>query len=314
MQKNNKILIFGKGQIGNMYYNYFSKKDYKVNLTGVDITNIKKVHQRVNLFKPNVVINCAAKTNLEWCEANKLHAFNVNVLGANNIASVCQEKDIHFIHLSSGCIFESKSPQDAKREEDKPSPAAFYSWTKVWAENLITSKKNLRYLILRPRQPVSSEVSEKNMLIKMLTFKMFVGENGGWNSGTVLEDMMGITEKMISKQITGIFHVANMGWTTPYKIAVLLKKHINPQMKFKKISHAQLDKITPTKRVATVLNVDKLKTIGITPENYEKRLEETIILLRDNLKKPKSKKILENTLLTSKQRTQTSVDWAHIFD
>lgn len=313
--KNNiKVLIFGRGQIGTMYSNFLSAKGYTCKLSNCDVTNYQHLKNEIVEFSPSVVINAAGKTNLEWCDANKLEAFNVNVLGADNIASLCEIYSIYFLHLSSGCIFESTTPDDAKSEDDQPHPAAFYSWTKVWAENLITSKKKLDYLILRPRQPVSSEVSEKNMLIKMLTFSKFVGEDGGWNSGTVLEDMMDISEKMISDRVTGIFHIANEGYTTPYDIALLLKKIINPKMSFQKISHKELDSITPVKRVATVLDISKLKSLGFKVRPYEERLEEIILKLRDNLTKDlKSKDIFEKTEITSKQRTTVSEDWKDIF-
>ncbi len=308
-----RFVIFGRGQIGSMYHDYFSKKGYSSYLSSADITKPEQVKRDVEKYKPSVIINAAAKTNLEWIEEHKLEAFNVNVLGADNIAQVCEDKKIFFLHLSSGCIFESKGPKDTKKERDQPNPAAFYSWTKVWAENLITARENLGYLILRPRQPVSSQVSEKNMLIKMLTFSKFVGDEGGWNSGTVLEDLMVITEKLLKKNVTGILHVANDGWMTPYKIALLLKKYINPNMKFEEISHKELDSMTPVKRVATVLDVSKLKSLGIKPKNYEERLEEIIIKLRDNLKSAGAGQILERTQATSRQRTRTSSDWKKIF-
>lgn len=312
-KSNLKFLIFGVGQIGTMYHNYFRKQGYTSYLSKADITKKDALEREIKERKPTVVINAAGKTNLEWVGENKLGAIDVNTLGTDNIAGICEREGIYFVHLSSGCIFESDSPKDAKKEDDKPRPRAFYSWTKVWGEDLIKARPKLKYLILRPRQPVSSEVSEKNMLIKMLTFSKFVGEKGGWNSGTVLEDMMWITEKLLKRNFTGVIHVANEGWTTPYKIALLLKKHINPSMKFEKITHAELDKMTPNKRVATVLDIGKLKSLGIKPKNYEERLEEIIILLKDNLRKAGALEILARTEKTTKQRSTTSEDWKKIF-
>jgi len=315
LDKNKKLkfLIFGRGQIGTMYHNYFVKKGYSSFLSAVDITRYSDIGKEVKKHLPDVIINCAAKTNLEWVDKNKPEAFKVNVLGADNLADICEKNNIYFLHFSSGCIFESFSPQDTKNEESKPNPAAFYSWTKVWSENLITVRKKLKYLIIRPRQPVSTEVSEKNMLVKMLTFSKFVGENGGWNSGTVLEDLMWITEKLVKKGTTGVIHVVNDGWTTPHKIGLLLKKYINPKMQFEEISHKELDKLTPVKRVAVVLDISKLKSLGIKPKNYEERLAEIIKQLKKNLKQKGALDILQKTEKTSKQRTVVSKDWKKLF-
>ncbi|MCK5460320.1 sugar nucleotide-binding protein, partial [Candidatus Parcubacteria bacterium] len=220
----NKILIFGNGQIGNFYNSYFSKQGIQSKITQADITDIEQVQKTIQKYNPTVVINTAAKTNLEWCGKNRLEAFSVNVLGADNIAQVCDDKKIYFIHFSSGCIFESKDENDEKSENSKPSPAAFYSWTKIWAEQLIQSNKskNFRFLILRPRQPISSQVSHKNMLMKLLTFVNFVDTP---NAGTVLEDLMDWTLKILKVKPIGILHAANQGWTTPYQIGLMLKKY-----------------------------------------------------------------------------------------
>lgn len=291
---NHKILIFGNGQMGNFYQRFFTEKDIPTEIASVDITNRNEVEVAVNAFNPTVVINCAAKTNLEWCGENKLETFNVNVLGADTIAQVCDSKNIYFIHLSSGCIFESKDGNDAKVETDEPHPAAFYSWTKVWAEEMIqfNKSKDFKYLILRPRQPVSTEVNYKNMLIKMLLFSKFVDTP---NTGTVIEDMMQWTLELIEKQVIGVVHVANEGWVTPYDIGLLIKKYILPELEPEKITKEELDRITPNRRVDTVLNVDKLKGLVSEVKSYKERLEEVIQQLAENIKHT-DKQVLEEEL------------------
>lgn len=278
-----KILIFGNGQMGNFYHSFFSSKGISSKIASVDITNISQVESAIEEYKPTVVINTAAKTNLEWCGENKLEAFNVNVLGADTIAKMCDKHNIYFIHLSSGCIFESKDAQDEKFEDSEPKPAAFYSWTKVWAEQMIQFNKStdFKYLILRPRQPVSTEVNSKNMLVKMLMFSKFVDTP---NTGTVIEDMMDWTLELIEKQVTGVLHVANEGWVTPYDIGLLIKKHILPRLEPEKITKEELDRLTPNRRVDTVLNVDKLKGLVSEVRSYKDSIEGVIIKLGKNIK------------------------------
>ncbi len=312
-----KILIFGNGQIGNFYKRYFEEIGWEVGIAeSVDITKKSQIAKAIEGFSPTVAINAAAKTNLEWCQENKLEAFEVNVLGADRLAQVCDEQGVRFVHLSSGCIFESKTAEDAKSEDSEPNPLSYYSWTKVWAENLIKWNKSpdFKYLILRPRQPVSAKVNHKNMLIKMLTFTKFVDTP---NSGTVLEDLMEWTKALLEKQVNGTYHVANPGWTTPYKIGLLLKKYINSDMQIEKISKDELDEMTPSTRVDTVLNVDKLRSLGIEPVAYEERLEEIIRQLGENIKsmdRETLKNELEKTVAQSKQRTVVNDVWQKLLD
>ncbi|MFZ2153535.1 MAG: sugar nucleotide-binding protein [Microgenomates group bacterium] len=308
-----KILIFGNGQIGHFYLDFFGKQGIESKIAvGVDITQKDQIEQVVAEYAPTVVINTAAKTSLEWCTLNRLETFNINVLGADNIAQVCDVNKIYFIHFSSGCIFESKDENDVKLETTIPNPAAFYSWSKVWAEQLIPCYKSADFkcLILRPRQPVSAQVSHKNMLIKLLTYTQFIDTA---NAGTVIEDLMNWTKILIEQRYTGVLHVANEGWSTPYRIAQLLQKHVLPSLPIEKITKAKLDTITPNKRVDTILNINKLKAIpGIVVESFEKRLEEIIIELATNLKtadKDLVNETLNSTAESSKQRAVTNDAW-----
>jgi dTDP-4-dehydrorhamnose reductase len=310
-----RILLFGNGQVGNFYFNYFNDKQISCKIAEIDICDSPQVKRSISRFRPTVVINTAAKTNLEWCFQNKLKAFEVNVLGADNIAQACDKRGIYFVHLSSGCIMESKDENDAKTEEDKPFPISYYSWTKVWSENLISfnKSKNFKYLILRPRQPVSSEISYKNMLLKLLTFTKFIDIP---NSGTVLEDLMLWTNKLIEKRVSGVVHVANEGWTTPYKIGLILKKHVLPSLPVNKISKEELNRLTPEKRVDTVLNVDKLKRIVGKVDTYQERVEEIIIQLSKNFESENPKLIREQlgkTVAQSKTRTTVNNNWKELF-
>ncbi len=301
-----KILIFGNGQIANFYLDHYKNTDVEAKIAaGSDITDFEQVDEAVEEFAPDVVINTAAKTNLEWCGNNRLEAFNANVLGAGVIAKVCDQRKVYFVHYSSGCIFSSVDGKDAKTEESIPNPSSYYGWTKVWSEEMVTFERSadFKYLILRPRQPVSARVNSKNMLVKMLTFSKFVDTA---NSGTVIEDLMGWTDELIARDATGIYHVSNAGYTTPYQIGLMIKEFILPDLEPEKIAKAELDKMTPNTRVDTVLDVTKFEALGIKVKPYEERLREIVKELGENIKatdKDTLRRELEKTAEASRQRT-----------
>lgn len=310
-----KILIFGKGQIAGFYIDHY-KGVAETEIALADITDFSQVSQTIMSSKPDVVINTAAKTNLEWCGQNRLETFNVNVLGAGNIARACDEQGVYMVHFSSGCIFSSSDGRDAKTETDQPDPSSYYGWTKAWSEGYVMFERSPEFkcLILRPRQPISAQVNHKNMLVKMLTFSKFIDTP---NSGTVIEDLMHWSDQLITKRATGIYHVANSGWTTPYEIGLLIKKYILPNLEPEKISKSELDKLTPNTRVDTVLDVSKLEGLGIEVKPYIDRLPEIIEKLGQNITamdKLELQKQLEATATASKQRTVLNTTYESLWE
>ena len=279
-----KILIFGNGQLGNMYREFFNYYGDKVEISKADITNEEQVSKEIENFKPEVVINTAAKTNTDWCEENKIETFKVNTLGADTVAKTCLKNNTYLVHISTGCIFESINNQPIFSEEDAPRPLAFYSWTKTWGEELIQDKmkKGLKALILRPRLLCSSLPHPRNIIFKMLNYKEF---HKNENSMTIAEDLLIATKHLIDKNQTGIFNATNKGTITPYYIALMLKKHINPSMEIVLKTKEELDKKSKVKRVDAIINTEKLEKTGLQMPFITSRMEETIIKLKENLGK-----------------------------
>lgn len=291
-----KIIIYGIGQLGNLYAEYLSKKDnYEVKLLETNINDEEALARDFTAHKPDIVINTAAYTDIDWCERNKSDALQSNTIGADNVAKYCLINNAYFVHISSGCVQESKNEKDIKTEEDMHDPVCFYSWTKAWADELImdkVNKKGLKALIIRPRQLMSDSLSPRNAFIKMLTYKKFIDVK---QSATVIEDLLSVTEQLIIKDATGIINVANPGLISPYLIANMLKEIINPEMEFEKINKEELNKMTYAQRIDCVLSTDKLQSYGIKLEDIQNRAREIINRLNDALSTKEGKEVLEKT-------------------
>jgi dTDP-4-dehydrorhamnose reductase len=302
--KEDRVLIFGDGQIGNFYLDHFREIGVEAKIArDVDITKPDQVAGEMDEYRPSVVINTAAKTNLEYCAKNRLDTFETNTLGADVVAKACDERGIYNIFFSSACIYESKDENDLKTEKDSPKPGAYYSWTKVWAENLLGFEKsdNFKNLIIRPRQPISAKVHHKNTILKMLTFTKAIDTP---NTITVLEDLMEWTDVFIEKRITGAVNCANPGWTTPYRICSLLKDKLLPDMELTKITKEELDKITPNRRVDVVLDVTHLETIVGKVKSCDERMPLLIDEFVNNFKNDNQESVKEQVATTIEQTKQ----------
>lgn len=305
-----KILITGKGQLGIFYRDYFSARGAEVMNTDsqTDVRDEHDMRKIIESFQPNLVIHTAAKTNIDWTEQHKTECFEINTLGTDVIGKICQQLKIYLLHISSGCVLESMSASDAQTENVVPSPVCFYSWTKVWAEEMLSHRarrNGLKVLILRPRQLLSAKVDPRNALTKMLTYNKFIDTP---NSCTVVEDLMRVTDEMLRKDLTGVYNVVNPGVTTPFEIATALKEIVKPDMQFVKISKAELNAMTLAERVDAVLDGTKLREAGIELSEIHRRMREIMRELKHNMENPDSMAAMQKTVDETKAKLNLVVD------
>lgn len=271
------ILILGKGQFSQAMQSFFTGRGHQVTVAeGVDIRVPDQVTAAIEAGKFDWVVNAAAKTNLDWCEQNPLECFDVNTLGADRVGQVCGKLGVPLLHISTGCMQQSKTAADVHPENDPPTPTSFYSWTKYWADQMLSlraARGELQLLIMRPRQPVSAVASPRNALLKMLTYSKFIDTP---NSVTVIEDFLEVAEDMMQKGTRGTFNVCNPGVTSPYQMALLLKELVEPNLVVEKISKEELNKMTFAERIDSVLDTTKLESAGYHLKPIDVRLRELL--------------------------------------
>ena len=72
----------------------------------IDITDLDAVRKIVADEKPDVIINCAAYTNVNAAESDEDTAYRINAIGPKNLAIVSKEADIKLVHVSTDSVFD----------------------------------------------------------------------------------------------------------------------------------------------------------------------------------------------------------------
>ena len=98
-----------------------------------DIRLPESVYQAVSNVKPDVIIHCAALTNVDYCETNQKEAKTINVDGTRNLRMGYNGK---IIHISTDYIFDGK--RGPYSEHATPNPISVYGQTKYNAEKIIS--------------------------------------------------------------------------------------------------------------------------------------------------------------------------------
>lgn len=263
-------IIIGTGKVANILKD---QDDVLLSHKQIEITDINSVESNLANFPVgSIIINTAAKINLEWCESNKKESKEVNVDGAINVAKACQKYDHHLVHIGSGCIFDGMETEKIYTEVDEPTPASWYAKTKSDADVAIMSLGYDKITVVRPRQLISAVPNPTNMLTKFVNL-----QNGDFidskNSITCIEDMKLMIDHLIDKKHYGIYNLANIGWLSPYQIANKVKSRISSKLAVNKISYEDYLKNVKVKRVNTLLSVNKLISTGFMPRNAMAALE-----------------------------------------
>lgn len=106
-------------------------------IRAADITHPDEILPLFKTFQPDYVLQTAAITDVDGCEANQKLAWSVNVDGARNIADICQKFKARLIHVSTDYIFDGRDgPYD---EDASPNPINYYGLTKWEAEKAVQS-------------------------------------------------------------------------------------------------------------------------------------------------------------------------------
>lgn len=99
----------------------------------LDITDLDAVISAVERDRPDVIINCAAWTDVDGCESDPGRAFAANALGPENLARAAKLHNARFITISTDYVFDG-TKTGYYSQEDEPNPQSVYATSKLEGE------------------------------------------------------------------------------------------------------------------------------------------------------------------------------------
>ncbi|MCP4714383.1 MAG: dTDP-4-dehydrorhamnose reductase [Deltaproteobacteria bacterium] len=182
-----------------------------------DLCDQPLVMREVASIRPDVIINCAAYTDVDGCENEKARAFAVNADGVRNLALACKETGSRLVHVSTDFVFDGNknTPYD---EDDLTNPLSVYGSSKLAGEAHIREVLE-RYVIVR-----TSWLFGKGGNNFVETIKRLAGERDELRivddqkgCPTFAADLAQALSALISSSAQGVFHVSNSGPCTWYE-------------------------------------------------------------------------------------------------
>ena len=274
-----KILITGgSGQLGNCFSLMFNKKYNLLTLpkTEFDITNTEKIRTIIKEHNPEIIINCAAMTDVDGCEDNPILAENINVLAIRDILNIFKGL---FIHISTDYVFDGK--KGPYKEDDIPNPINVYGKTKYVGEEIVTHHSK-QWVILRTNVlfDLASKASFVSWVVNSLreNKEIFV-VNDQINNPIWINDFAKIIDLVIANDLRGLFHVGSDTLCSRYEFAKMIAEVFN----------LKKGKIYPISTESLDQNAKRPLKSGLIPNKLLSEIKLENIDLKKSLRELKNK-------------------------
>lgn len=213
------MIARGQSEIGPIPERIAQAQVIPVDVEELDITRQDAVCALLEEQRPEVVLNCAAYTNVNACETDFDAAMAVNALGPRNLAIACERIGARLIHVSTDYVFSGEADRPYT-ECDVPCPRSAYGVTKLLGEQYVRDFCT-RYMIVRTAWLYGYRGGNFVQTILRLAqekpFVTVVHDQRG--TPTLANDLAHHLLKLADSQAYGIYHCTGAGECTWYEFA-----------------------------------------------------------------------------------------------
>lgn len=113
----------------------------------MNITHLDSVEKEVLKVKPDIVVNCAAYTDVEGAEDHIDDAYQVNAYGAEYLARATKELGIPLVQVSTNFVFDGSQEEPYREDQDAKTPINVYGSSKLRGEELARQYNDKLYIV-----------------------------------------------------------------------------------------------------------------------------------------------------------------------
>ncbi len=171
--------------------------------------------------RPDVVVNAAAKTNVDGCEHDRDDAFRINALGARNVALGAERVGAALVQISTDYVFGGEPERKVPHWEfDSPSPLSVYGASKLAGEEMARHACRRTFVV---RTAWLYGLGGRGFVPRMLDFAdrgepLSVVDNE-YGNPTFCDDLADGVLALVQHDAWGTYHLVNEGWCSRYDFA-----------------------------------------------------------------------------------------------
>jgi dTDP-4-dehydrorhamnose reductase len=256
-------------------------RGHGVDIADIDITSPESVLKVIGALKPEVVINCAAYTDVDGCESNIETAMAVNGEGVAYLAMACRDLGALLVQVSTDYVFDGGKGTPYV-EDDAPCPLSVYGESKLAGE--MNAASCPEYLIVRTQWLYG--LHGKNFVETMLRLGAEKDEltvvDDQIGSPTWTVDLARAIIALIDSGCRGIYHAANSEYCSWNGFAQAIFEEAGLHVSVRPMTTTELNR--PARRpLYSTLECSKLTgDTGFRPQAWRNALQEYLKLRTSN--------------------------------
>lgn len=216
-----RILITGiTGQLGQALKEILLDQGENVlDVPRFDVADHKTV-QLISDLAPDLVLHCAAMTNVDGCARDPDAAFQINAFGTQNVAHACLRCNAEMVYVSSNEVFDGSSDRPYS-EADPPNPINPYGSSKRSGEQMAAHYLKDKLYIVRTAWVYSPggdnfpakiiAAADKHGELRVVTDEI--------SSPTYAPDLAQAIVELVQTRVYGMYHFTNAGYCSRYDFA-----------------------------------------------------------------------------------------------
>ena len=264
-----KILVTGgRGQLAGAIIDEYSR-DADVRVYGrgdLDIADYDAVMARVQTDRPDVIVNCAAYTNVDRAEDEPDVALNANAFGVRVLARAAQESGATLVHYSTDFVFDGHTSRPYG-EADKTNPQSVYAQSKLLGEWFALEAP--RGFVLRVESLFGGPAAKSSIdrIVQALTEgREAVVFSDRMVSPSYVVDVAAATRTLVDRGDAGLYHCVGTGYATWYDVAVEIARVMGKEReaRLRPMSVKEVSMRAPRPQFAALAN-DKLQRVAPVP-------------------------------------------------
>jgi dTDP-4-dehydrorhamnose reductase len=218
-----RIFVTGAaGNVGRRLFEVLNERRHEVtgiDIAELDITDFQATVRRISAVRPELVIHCAAMTNVDRCAERPDEALRINGMGTQNIAIACQRISAAMCYISTNEVFDGESSVPYL-EYDMPRPINPYGKSKWVGEQVVRDLVTCHFIVRTSWLFAHSGVNFLQKIVGVAAAgRPLCVVTNEVACPTYAEDFVPALIQLVETGRYGIYHLVNEGRSSRYDFA-----------------------------------------------------------------------------------------------